>query len=168
MQQKPPRNTADFDHGKALRETILAALYVVGLVVLLIVLLAAPTATGQLVWGIVFGVAALPLLYWLGRVVVELIRPAGNTRRHRRGFVNKQVRQPRAWNRHPTKDSWDKLIPFVVGILSTLILLIIWGLATLLHTSFWAAFGWLLLILAGLYVLTLLISLLLKIFQKRH
>lgn len=167
VQQKRPPNAADFDPGKALGETILAALYVVALVVLLILLLSATTATGQLVWGVAFGVAALPLLYWLGRIAAALIRPAGNTRRHRRGFVTKQVRQPRAWNRHPTKDSWDKLIPFVVGILSALILLIVWGLAALLHTSFWAAFGWLLLILAGLYVLALLISLLLKFFSKK-
>lgn len=167
VQPQHPRNTADFDPGKALGETILAALYLVGLIGLLVVLLSASTATGQLVWGIAFGVAASPLLYWLGRLVAALIRSTGNTRRHRRGFVSKQVRQPRTWNRHPTKDSWDKLIPFVVGILSTLTLLIVWGLAALLHTSFWAAFGWLLLILAGLYVLTLLISLLLKVFRKK-
>jgi hypothetical protein len=82
VQQKHPRNATDFDHGKALGQTILAALYVVGLVVLLIVLLSAHTATGQLVWGIAFGVAALPLLYWLGKVFVELIRPARNTPQH--------------------------------------------------------------------------------------
>ncbi|OON68275.1 hypothetical protein B0919_14070 [Hymenobacter sp. CRA2] len=131
FQQRPHRNAADYDHGKALGETILAALYVVGLAVLLILLLSATTATGQLIWGIALGVAALPLLYWIGRVVAALIRPAGNARQHRRAFVNERPRHLISSARQPGLSEAELFLICVALVGIALLLRLLLGISFL-------------------------------------